>query len=515
MIVKPHHNVGPHGRCGVFPGHVNAGDYLPNGGRGSDLCMETARRWMSAASEAADLAVIARATELHRTPAVELPGPDVCHTPGGGPLNVPPSEAAPRRTWQPPEPYAACLSDKYRNRVKRARRKMERGSLPVEDVLSMARNAARSAMQGKNFSESDRDDCMMAVVEKILERVPDPAASRYPVRHIGYGWMMQRAANYREHVEGVRAKDARHAADDAGKLASPAARYTLDESRRDLAPGTQDAAPYKARQRAVAMLRQLGTLGDVVQPGPLWTAAYSAARIGVRWDVVKVGRKLEVVAVEAAPDDVADELDITPATYRKHLSRAGDRVPAADRGRYLWHTLPTDAGHRAAAAAGTAPHGQPGSPRAVLDYIARVERAAGDEPTETMRPTLHAVYVAMDLPTDDAGTAKKPSRTRSAAANVGLPGTSSRKDGWRGLDAARPAAGPTTSAWGKTRDKRRKLVQPAWAKDLRALRPRRADKLDAMAARNARTVAARTGDERDAMRAAAGLPPVPAARRTP
>lgn len=462
MIVKPFHHTGPLGRCGVFPvpAASGSGDYLPNGGRGADHCRRTAADWMAAGTGARADAVAARAEILHRAPAAAAAGPNVVHTPGGGPLHTVPSEPAPMRTWNPP-----VIRSLSKRAAKRAA-KYDAETVPTGTVWTMAASAARLSLRGRDWSETDIEDCTGEIVAAVVAAVPVALRNgdRYPARYCGYGWMAQRAVDWRRATETRRRADLEAAADQGARLSG----HHHDPDPVD----TVDGSPVAARRRAVAMLRTTGVLpdGEPVRWGPAWTAAYVAARSAA--NVCPITGE----PVEVDPAELADELELTPNTLKAHRTRG------------------------AAAIARSA--GLPVEPvRVPLRYGGKP--ANGDQCAERIAgPGSRYLWrELLGLPTDDAGRAVKPTKSRSESSSMG-----DRANGWRGLEAARPAPLPVRCRKGPKRDRRRKLAPPAWAVEVARDRPRAAVRWDRMARVSRERVEGRTDQERQAVRVAAGLP---------
>lgn len=249
------------------------------------------------------------------------------------------------------------------------RRRFEGATTSAADLWSRCQAAARMGMRGQNWSTEDRMDAAADALERALGASYTPpawsgtaadvlawvalaeglaATGRVPNECAAFGRLTGYVANYRRGLERTRERDSQAAMDRAAELEFTA--WTAA----DVSP--VKGTPVQARRTAIELLAAIGQLDRVVHWGPVWTAAYAAARTASGTDM--------------DADALALELDLKPATYRQHLKRAADRLSG---------------------------------------YGAR-ERSDGTW-------DLTAWADALSLPT--GGRALKPSRSRTEAANMG------------------------------------------------------------------------------------------------
>jgi hypothetical protein len=204
--------------------------------------------------------------------------------------------------------------------------------LTVADFRSRCAAAAKLAMRGQNYDAEDRADCAAKIAAETFgngraglrgtprdvlryldwtERYPATVAAlaaedvaAIPASAATFSRLYGVAMNYRRALDRQRVRDAADAAERARNDSFTPHVPSEDPALR----GT----PWGARRTAVEMLRDLGALGAVVEPGPLWTAAYSAAR--------------SAAGLESR--EIAAELDIGYDTLRAHLSRAAGKLPS-------------------------------------------------------------------------------------------------------------------------------------------------------------------------------------------
>lgn len=201
------------------------------------------------------------------------------------------------------------------------------------DFRSRCAAAAKLAMRGANYDAEDRADCAAKIAADVLGNgrqnmrgtaadvlrfidwgLSHPATvaamlaedvAAIPAAAASFSRLYGMAANYRRGLDRQRSRDA-----------ADAARRAETDGFLPHVPAEDPAyrgTPWGARRTAVEMLRALGMLGRVVESGPVWTAAYAAARAAAGLD---------------APE-IAAELDISYDTYRAHLSRAAKRFPSS------------------------------------------------------------------------------------------------------------------------------------------------------------------------------------------
>lgn len=224
----------------------------------------------------------------------------------------------------------------------------------IDELMSRCDGAARMAMRGARYTQSDREECAAEVRLKIWEKIAAApmgtveTATRSSVAHgssvayskhsaqksrdtvkvagrmaavpaelVRWEYLLGIAANVRRSLDASRDRDhmeaLRRAAD------------TVDFSPHVEAPADETGGtPWGARRTAVDMLRSVGMLGDSepVHWGPVWTLAYCAARA-----VIQDGQTNAADGLDR--DTVAEELEIDRATLKKHLQRAIQRMPAA------------------------------------------------------------------------------------------------------------------------------------------------------------------------------------------
>jgi hypothetical protein len=230
--------------------------------------------------------------------------------------------------------------------------------VPVEDLLrvTMRRTdsgelvpvyggrcaaAARQAFRGKQYSDTDREEAAVSVLAAVLLKAADHFTPRHGspaavLRWIGwaerhgaaladveivpadvcrFSFLYQTACSRRRTIDRDRERDAAAALDRAAD----------GEGFRPMRlPGESEEVrrtPWGARSCAVDMLRSLGMLGTAVDAGPVWSTAYAAARAAA--------------GLESA--EIADELEISPATLRQHLSRCAGRIPSVSYGTSYGH----------------------------------------------------------------------------------------------------------------------------------------------------------------------------------
>lgn len=198
----------------------------------------------------------------------------------------------------------------------------------ASDLLRTCRAAAKLSLQGDAWGPEDRADLSAHLVGVVWSRaavwapegwhvpmrLPRAIGADYvPANLCGLDFLVKRGANWREAREAQRERDSIEAAARAALEFAPAVETGETAELR----GT----PYGARRSALEMLRNAGLLSwsGESPAGPVWTLAYSAAR----------------AAAGLESDAIAVELELTPAQYRQHLSRAAKRV------RYgnvpMWH----------------------------------------------------------------------------------------------------------------------------------------------------------------------------------
>ena len=187
------------------------------------------------------------------------------------------------------------------------------------DLLRTCRAAAKLSLQGDAWSAEDRADLSAHLVGVVWQRAAKHAPQGWhppmrlpraigfdyvPANLCGLDFLVKRGANWREARESERERDSIEAAARAALEFSPAVETGETAELR----GT----PYGARRTALEMLRNAGLLSwsGESPAGPMWTLAYSAAR----------------AAAGLESDAIATELELTPAQYRQHLSRAAKRV---------------------------------------------------------------------------------------------------------------------------------------------------------------------------------------------
>jgi hypothetical protein len=315
----------------------------------------------------------------------------------------------------------------------------------AEDMRRMCAAAAALSMRGENYSPEDRAECAAAILSQHLTAAHSAPrcdcggpADRRTVgmddygnavylravcpRHRGADWrtltgrsdalpsfstLLGTASNYRRSLSRQRARDQRDAAETA-------ARDAFMPALPDDAPEVR-STPWGARRTALDMLRTLGLDERAAcrKGGPLWTAAYAAARAAAGLD----------------SETVAAELDLSPATYRQHLSRAAGRIPSAA-------ALPVSAHAAALGMEDTTPGHK----------AAWTRMHSADLDTPTLRDHLpaaqHAPVTCRDIRTvlDMAGTAPEmpaPDWTRDLPA-----ATRARLNAAAGIRRARAAAKP-------------------------------------------------------------------------
>lgn len=214
------------------------------------------------------------------------------------------------------------------------------------ELRSRCTAAARLAMTAEQWQPEDRAEAAAAVAAAYFTgdwRMPTCTVCRHAAEHraavtddygtVVYGaprCIAHRGTDYRRIVGSVaplptfaalygaacnvRRTIARQRARDAVHAAELAARDAFTPSLPDDAPEVR-GTPWGARRAALDMLRALGLDERTAcrKGGPLWTAAYAAAR----------------AAAGLESDAIAAELELTAAQYRQHLSRAAGRVPSA------------------------------------------------------------------------------------------------------------------------------------------------------------------------------------------
>lgn len=352
-----------------------------------------------------------KAEWLHRRPALPAPGDNgLCdHSTGGSPDPYSGAAPAPMRQWVPPTKQGLSLSKAQRERIA-----WEKDTVPIEVAQRLAFSAAKLALRGNAFKPDDVADCaskiLLGVLERARENAPTGPLDRIPGRLSSYGHLCHKAADWRDAEENRREKKA----EEESRNTNLASFARAPELPADPTVGT----PWGARSKAVAMLRETGQLrpGQPIFWGPVWTTAYTAARAVVTMDE-------DTTEVESLdPDALAEELEVTPATYRQHLSRAPGRI---------------------------------------------LKKRPG---------TRHDYADALDLDTDNGGIALRASASRSKTINIG---ERAKDGGWRGLDVKGPLPAPLYKSKDKAEkwDGRKKTrpdgtpKTPEWAREMQATRP--------------------------------------------
>lgn len=188
----------------------------------------------------------------------------------------------------------------------------------MAELMSRAYAASRQALQGKQWSEDDRQDATSYVLEKVVER----EAKTGPVG----------ATVARENATGLvlyrLATDARISMErETGRVEQATHRAFTAQVVSDDGPGQMRraaetvASPRKARLTAVHMLAELDC---PTYWGPAFTVAYTASR--APWH----GKE----GFAESSRDVARELDMSFTAYRKNMSRGrkliAETVPTAE-----------------------------------------------------------------------------------------------------------------------------------------------------------------------------------------
>ncbi len=206
------------------------------------------------------------------------------------------------------------------------------GHISTAELLSRCQAAARLATYGasESWRHEDRLDIAaelcadyLASCAKLPEQLETGKASLATIK----GRMLSAKVIRRECVDSVpepkfsalvgKARNLKRSSDLArerdGRYAAEHAATAQFTSEVPLADPETRGTPHGARMVAVGMLRDLGALGATVEHGPLWSAAYAAARAAA--------------GIDSA--EIAEELDISPDTLRQHISRAAKRLPSA------------------------------------------------------------------------------------------------------------------------------------------------------------------------------------------
>lgn len=215
----------------------------------------------------------------------------------------------------------------------------------ARELRSRCTAAARLALMAEQWTPEDRAECSAAICERFLsgyDRQPTCTECRGPAAHAAaltddYGTVVygaprcigHRGTDYRRLVGStaalptfsalfgaacnIRRSIGRDRARDAAYAAELAAREAFTPTLPDERPEVR-GTPWGARRTALDMLRAWGLDERTAcrKGGPLWTAAYAAAR----------------AAAGLESEAIARELELTDATYRQHLSRAAARVPS-------------------------------------------------------------------------------------------------------------------------------------------------------------------------------------------
>lgn len=261
------------------------------------LAVETAWRAEMIEENRADVGAIIEAMRVARETPVNHSG-HIDHTPGGSPERYIDPAPAPRHEWRPRAPHS------FRPKTRRAAPAPD-ARVPMAELMSRAYAASRQALQGKQWSEDDRQDATSYVLEKVIER----EAKTGPVG----------ATVARENATGLvlyrLATDARIQAErETGRIDELTHRAFTSQVVSDDGPGQLRraaetvASPRKARLAAVHMLAELEC---TTAWGPTFTVAYTAAR--APWH----GKE----GFAESSRDVAAELDMSFTAYRKHMSR--------------------------------------------------------------------------------------------------------------------------------------------------------------------------------------------------
>lgn len=241
--------------------------------------------------------------------------------------------------------------------------------MPVEDALKACRAAAKTAMQGDAYSADDRLEVAATLMLKVLERAAlhaDAAGNTrdfLPAKYCGFDFLVKRAANERRAMDDRRAKLAQESSEDSSEDDAPTSKLPVHGSvTADEVSPVNDGTATGARRAALDMLADAGlwdgrrawhltanarahvqrseypqgTLFDERRPaartpsvrakaptGPVWTLAYSVARMTAPTpDETAEGVTLDAWMSGKLADAIALELELTPATYRQHISRA-------------------------------------------------------------------------------------------------------------------------------------------------------------------------------------------------
>lgn len=232
-----------------------------------------------------------------------------------------------------------------------------REAITPSELASYCLAAAKLSLRGWEWA--DIADCSAHVVTVTLEKLAgdrehlgtgtgrDVVAYLKRAEHVAPGMLaacdavprsaanlrtlQQIASKWRRSVEAERRRDADDAR--AKKNTSPLTSSTMPGSH----PARNDedilrrCTPWGARITAMHLLDSAGLLGATVDHGPLWTLAYSAAR-------VRVAETDDSESKGVESREVAEELGITWATYRQHLKRATERLRASEHDMPEWAT---------------------------------------------------------------------------------------------------------------------------------------------------------------------------------
>jgi hypothetical protein len=227
------------------------------------------------------------------------------------------------------------------------------GLIDLDEIESRCAGAIRLAFKSKEYGNDVRDHARAELVMLVWERMPKDilygASRRMRTSLVGgkvtyskkraakskdaLDGMVTRAAFPREYVPSFKrltleAYNLRRAYDQRRAYEAAAAPVEFDATMPDAYEGgrTHDVTMRQARRMALDLLDGLGyrplRKGDL----PLYALAYTAARyntlhgLGYRAN----GEHGEGLTIGA---QIADELGMTPAYYRKSLQRAVERMP--------------------------------------------------------------------------------------------------------------------------------------------------------------------------------------------